>query len=167
MVISEVAYADPSDNAVTPGPSYGGTVQVNAGSYGPLKTASPSMSFSQFGALTPGIYNLSVYATDGTNDSSTASKTVTLVYGDFSAARVYPNPWQSDKHSGSPTVKIFTVSGHLARSLDAPGGSVTWDLTNGSGDKVASGIYVYLITVGDTGYGGNGQKLRAKLAVIK
>jgi hypothetical protein len=39
------------------------------------------MSFSQFGALTPGIYNLSVYATYGMNNSSTASKTVTLVLG--------------------------------------------------------------------------------------
>ncbi len=74
------------------------------------------------------------------------------------APRVYPNPWRKDKHTGHPVtfdqmaadsdVKIFTVSGHKVKELSVPTGSVTWDLTNDSGDAVASGIYIYLITDG-------------------
>jgi hypothetical protein len=85
--------------------------------------------------------------------------------------QVYPNPWRADKHSGQPvtfanlpsgsTVKIFTVSGHLARDLGTVNGSVAWDLTNDSGDKVASGIYLYLIT------DSQGDKVKGKVAVIK
>jgi hypothetical protein len=85
--------------------------------------------------------------------------------------QVYPNPWRSDKHSGQSvtfanlpsgsTVKIFTVSGHLARDLGTVNGSVAWDLTNDSGDKVASGIYIYLIT------DSQGDKARGKVAIIK
>ena len=43
-------------------------------------------------------------------------------------------------------MRIFTVSAHWVRTLDAPGGSVTWDLKNDSGEGVASGYYIYLIT---------------------
>ena len=87
---------------------------------------------------------------------------------------VYPNPWRSDKHAGNPitfaqlsgntTIKIFTVSGHLIKTLGAQGsglGTLTWDLTNDSGSTVASGIYIYLVT------NDQGQKARGKLAVIK
>ena len=59
------------------------------------------------------------------------------------------------------TVKIFTVSGHQVKTLTTGGGSVAWDLSNESGDKAASGIYIYLITTGD------GQKRKGKVAVIK
>ena len=38
--------------------------------------------------------------------------------------------------------------------------SATWDLANDKGDKVASGIYLYLIEVGD-------DTSRGKLVVIK
>jgi len=38
---------------------------------------------------------------------------------------------------------------------------VTWDLTNDSGDKVASGLYVYVIKTD------NGQKKTGQVAVIK
>ncbi len=64
--------------------------------------------------------------------------------------------------SGNSRVKIFTTSGHLAKDLGTVNGQVTWDLTNDSGDKVASGIYVYLIT------DSQGDKLRvSKLAIVK
>jgi hypothetical protein len=85
--------------------------------------------------------------------------------------RVYPNPWRKDKHDGKPvtflnlpsgsTVKIFSVSGHQVKSLDGSTGNATWDLMNDSGDKVASGIYVYLIT------DSQGDKGRGKMAVIR
>jgi hypothetical protein len=85
--------------------------------------------------------------------------------------QVYPNPWRSDKHSGNPitfdqlsgntTIKIFTVSAHLVKTLTTSNASVTWDLTNDSGGTIASGIYVYLIT------DSQGDKVKGKVAVIK
>jgi hypothetical protein len=85
--------------------------------------------------------------------------------------RVYPNPWRKDKHAGHPItfdqmasgsdVKIFTVSGHKVKELDGSSGTATWDLTNDSGDQVASGIYIYLIK------DGQGNKIHGKVAVIQ
>jgi hypothetical protein len=87
------------------------------------------------------------------------------------APRVYPNPWRSDKHSGYPItfdqmaagsdVKIFTVSGHKVKELDGSSGSVTWNLNDGGGDAVASGIYIYLIT------DSQGNKVRGKIGIIR
>jgi hypothetical protein len=84
---------------------------------------------------------------------------------------VYPDPWRSDQHAGHPitfdemaagsTVKIFTVSGHLVKTLSASPGVVTWDLTNDSGDQVASGIYLYVVTAPGS------PKINGKLAIIK
>lgn len=65
------------------------------------------------------------------------------------------------------TVKIFTLSGHLVRTLTPDLDTAQWDLTTNAGDKVASGIYIYLITVGETDNGGNGQKVRGKIAIIR
>jgi len=85
--------------------------------------------------------------------------------------QVYPNPWRSDKHSGYPVtfsglaagtdIKIFTVSGHKVAELYTDGPSIQWDLSNDSGDKVASGIYLYIIT------DSQGDKVRGKVAVIR
>ncbi len=93
------------------------------------------------------------------------------VSNDLSHSRVRPNPWRSDQHSGNPvtfdqitagsTVKIFTVSGHWVKTLDSPNGTAAWDLTTNSGEKVASGIYLYLIT------DGQGNKAHGKFAVIQ
>jgi hypothetical protein len=89
----------------------------------------------------------------------------------LSTLEVYPNPWRSDKHAPSgmtfdrltagTDIKIFAVSGHEVKELRTDGPKIVWDLTNDSGDKVASGIYLYLIT------DNQGDKLKGKLAVIK
>src|SRR4029077_9821652 len=124
-----------------------------------FSTTSNSASLASQG-LVPGVYTVSVYATDSSgNKSATAAQDITLVGTDFAGLRVFPNPWRSDKHTGKSitfdhlplgsVVKIFTVSGHLVREL-TPGTdptSVQWDVKNDSGDKVASGIYLYLIKV--------------------
>jgi hypothetical protein len=85
--------------------------------------------------------------------------------------RAYPNPWRSDRGyapqitfdqlTGNTTIKIFTVSGHLVRSLSTSNTSTIWDLNNDSGDRVASGIYIYLVT------NDQGQKARGKVVVIR
>ena len=83
-----------------------------------------------------------------------------------------PTSWRSDKHAAHPsitfagltvgtTIKIFTASGHLAKELHTDGPSIPWDLANDSGDKVASGVYLYVIT------DGQGDKVRGKVAIIK
>jgi len=87
------------------------------------------------------------------------------------SVRVYPNPWRSDRGYPSQmtfdqmtpnsTVKIFTISAHYVRTLQAPSGSVPWDLKNENGDRVASGIYLFLAT------DDHGNKARGKFAVIR
>jgi hypothetical protein len=144
-------------------------------------SAAPSASFTS-GAQTAslasyglslGIYQVTVQAEDASgNTSPPLVKTITLVASDFSAVQVYPNPWRSDKHAGKPVtfanlpvnsmIKLFTTSGHKVKELSSQNsGLSTWDLTNDSGDKVASGIYIYLIT------DSQGDKVKGKVAVIK
>ena len=92
----------------------------------------------------------------------------------FPGLRVFPNPWRSDRYTGQPyitfdhlplgsTVKIFSVS--RAFCDQRPAGSdptmAKWLLTNDSGDKVASGIYIYLIKADQ------GQKKTGQVVVIK
>lgn len=87
------------------------------------------------------------------------------------APRAYPNPWRSDRGytqqitfdqlTGNTTIKIFTASGHLAKTLTTGASLIPWDLTNNSGDKVASGIYIYLVT------NDQGQQARGKVVVIQ
>jgi hypothetical protein len=95
--------------------------------------------------------------------------TTTLVPGALNP-QVFPNPWRADKHTGGITfnqvvaggmIKIFTVSGHQVREIPVTSTSASWDLANDKGDKVASGIYIYLAT------DGQGNKARGKMAVIK
>jgi hypothetical protein len=134
-------------------------------------TKSPSMSPAQQG-LTVGSYLVTVRLLDANGVSQAqATQALTLVTSDLSSIRVYPNPWRSDKHSGKSIifdmlpanckVRIFTTSGRVAREFDNVNGSVSWDLTNESGDKVASGVYVFLIT------DNQGNKTRGKVAVVR
>ncbi len=89
---------------------------------------------------------------------------------DLGAARIYPNPWAADQNSGpihfdrlppDSTVKIFTISARWVKTLAASGGAVNWDRTNDSGDAVAAGYYIYLIT--DSA----GHKTKGKLAIVR
>lgn len=85
------------------------------------------------------------------------------------AERVFPNPWRADRHNGRPVVfdqlgpgsevRIFTASGRWIRTLSAPAGSVSWELTDETGGSVASGFYIYRIT--------GGRSARGKLLLIK
>jgi hypothetical protein len=93
------------------------------------------------------------------------------LFADFSQMREYPNPWRVDRHRGkditfdrlplNSEVRIYTVSAHWVKTLDASSGSATWDLTNDAGEAVASGYYIYLIKCGQAG------KTRGTLAIIR
>lgn len=76
---------------------------------------------------------------------------------DFSQARVFPNPWRLDRHSGlgvtidglppRSEIRFFTLSGRWVKTVEAsPAGQGAWGLTDDSGRGVASGIYRYLIS---------------------
>ena len=85
------------------------------------------------------------------------------------ASSVYPspNPWDVRTAAGQPlifrnfsagdTIKLFTLSGFLVKTLNGP----NWDLTNDSGQSVASGLYFFQVT------DGNGGKAVGKLAIIR
>ena len=102
---------------------------------------------------------------------------VAVVSSDVSKVRVFPNPWHADSNAGqnitidhlptNSTIKIFTVSGHWVRTL-APGtppDTTSWDLMNAKGEKVASGVYLYVVTAATPG--GSTQKAEGKIVVIK
>ena len=136
----------------------------------PVSTPAPRLSLGGL-SLAVGQYMIQVQAINGSQTSPwSAPVIITLVETDFSAARVYPNPWRAARGDGDitfdqlpagSTVKIFTVSGRWVTTLSAPAGRVPWNLANDSGDKVASGIYLYLIT------DGHGNKTRGKCTVIR
>ncbi len=75
---------------------------------------------------------------------------------DLGDRRISPNPWRKNEDAGVPivfdrltsgaTVKIFTVAGQWVKTLSADSSSVTWDLTNDSGEQVASGVYMCLFS---------------------
>ncbi len=89
---------------------------------------------------------------------------------DLNGVHVYPNPWRADRPSGMvtfnhltshTTIRLFSMAGRLVRELGPADDTIQWDLLNASGDSVASGYYVYVIT------NGQGQKLRGKLAILR
>jgi peptidoglycan/xylan/chitin deacetylase (PgdA/CDA1 family) len=99
--------------------------------------------------------------------SSTGAPAAALLDG----ARVFPNPWRADRHGGLPltidglparsAVSLFTVSGRRVRTLDVQGGAARWDLADDSGERVASGLYLYLISDGE------GRRRRGVVGVIR
>ena len=96
----------------------------------------------------------------------------TPIVGDLSNVIVYPNPFKP--HLGhteiyfkglttKTTIRIYNIAGELVRKIENVDGETetTWDARNNSGNRVASGVYIYLIT------NDKGNKRTGKLAVIK
>lgn len=122
--------------------------------------------------LSNGPYGVSAVATDWVGNVSAPSQGAIFIVGDnLSNVLPYPNPWHTRKHAGMPMtfgnltaqaqVKIFTVSGHWVKSIDAVGGLATWDLTNDAGQNVASGLYIYVVT------NNAGDRARGQIAVVR
>jgi hypothetical protein len=90
---------------------------------------------------------------------------------DFGSVRVYPNPWRADRDSDHPVsfadlpdsavtiLRIFTIAGEHVRTLSGTR-EIPWDLSNQHGDRVASGVYLYLLTT-------HNQQKSGKIAVIR
>ncbi|NIN92908.1 T9SS type A sorting domain-containing protein [bacterium] len=90
---------------------------------------------------------------------------------DLSDAYAYPVPFIPSRGDEditftniSPicTIKIYTLNGELVRSIEHTSGktSYSWDVTNDGGDRLGSGVYLYLID-------SNKSKKKGKLIVIR
>jgi hypothetical protein len=123
-------------------------------------------------ALTAGPYAISVIAVDawaGRSAPGTAQVTLIAAEGSLGHIRVYPNPWRSDQDTdphmvfdhlaANTTIKIFTIAGQLVRTLSG-NDAAQWDLHNSAGDRVGSGIYLFLAE------DGQGSRARGKIAVL-
>ncbi|MDD5492084.1 MAG: S8 family serine peptidase [bacterium] len=88
--------------------------------------------------------------------------------------KVYPNPYKPNSGLGhsritftnimnESIVKIYTLTGELVRTLhdDLAQGEVSWDAANEDGQKVASGLYIFLVESNDS------KHKTGKLAIIK
>jgi hypothetical protein len=101
---------------------------------------------------------------------------LSAVYADLrdnlSDVIAYPNPVRTsighnqvtfDNLTSNFTIKIFKINGSVVRQISANDttGTAIWDLTNDSGEKVGSAVYIYLIT------NSAGQKFKSKIAIIR
>jgi len=70
-------------------------------------------------------------------------------------AYAYPVPWKSNMGvaditftglSAATKIRIFSIDGRIVKTLYSQyGENALWDIHNDNGDKVASGVYIYLI----------------------
>ncbi|MFC1512766.1 T9SS type A sorting domain-containing protein [bacterium] len=87
-------------------------------------------------------------------------------------SHVYPNPcrvYKGQNHinftrlTKNAEVSIYTISGELVIKFDKTDittDEIKWDLKNESGNKIASGVYIFYIKYGD-------MTKKGKLAIIK
>lgn len=87
-------------------------------------------------------------------------------------AHCYPNPYKPSRGHTKITfarltnhtkLKIYNIAGEFVYDdeQDTPDGELPWDVVNNDGDKLASGVYIYLIT------DNAGNKAKGRFAVIK
>ena len=118
------------------------------------------------------INHFSIYALFGVNSAET----------NLSKAKVFPNPYKEgsaglfgnsafgegvvfDKLTDNVRIKVYNISGELIveKSISNTSGRYLWDSTNSGGSKVASGVYIYMITNTDS----KSDKARGKLVIIR
>jgi hypothetical protein len=90
--------------------------------------------------------------------------------GDLSNAKVGPVPFKANSGDAGihfmnlppgTRIRLFTMTGRIVQTLDVPnGGNTLWQINNANNDRVASGVYLYIIE-------GAGQKKEGKLVVIQ
>lgn len=78
-------------------------------------------------------------------------------YNNFDKALVYPNPVREDYNgevtiSGlmkNTTVKITDISGNIAFETKSKGGKAVWNIKNFNNNKVATGVYIIMLSSED------------------
>ncbi|MFH1859710.1 MAG: Ig-like domain-containing protein [bacterium] len=125
---------------------------------------------------------------DTTTISKDATRTVTIdttspmIAEHLKKVIVYPNPFMPNSTSGNTeiifggdkvpqeyrltsqaTIEIFHIAGELIKVIEETDGDgkATWDGRNDAGERVASGIYIYLIT------NPRGEKVMGKIGIIR
>ena len=115
-------------------------------------------------------YTLTVTDSNDLTDTDQVVVTVLTAEEDLKGVIVYPNPFKPG-HSeinfahltAEATIKIFDIAGELVRKIEEQDGDgrAVWDGKNGRGKKVASGIYIYLITAPGS------QKCVGKIGIVR
>lgn len=87
----------------------------------------------------------------------------------FAAAYPFPVPYIGSQHTsiyfkdlaGAGSIKIYTIAGEKVAEIPVAPGEVLkqWNVQNDSGQRLASGVYIYLIDAG-------GETTKGKLVVI-
>jgi hypothetical protein len=101
-----------------------------------------------------------------------AAGSIKIARADFGNVNVFPNPYktslghtqiQFNNLPASTRIQIYDINGNLVREqhLSPAATSFTWDLKNDSGENIASGVYLYVLT------DENNNKRKGKLAVIR
>ncbi len=88
------------------------------------------------------------------NGANMLVSSATLAAENFNNVHIYPNPVRPefgglltiDGLMDESYVKILDSGGELVCELQSAGGRATWNLRNGRGNKVASGVYLLLIS---------------------
>ena len=105
---------------------------------------------------------------------SAAGAIQALLFDDLSNVYAFPNPWDARRNhsrqitftngnlqlADDATVKIFTLSGFWVKTISSSHGAAAWDLTNDAGERVASGLYFYLVSSGN-------HQAKGTVAIIK
>ena len=102
------------------------------------------------------------------------NNTVSKLENDLDNAHCYPNPFKPNSGLGHVRItfshltshiqlKVFDIAGELVYSTEAdtPTGELAWEVENNYGQRLASGVFIYIIT------DNNGHKKMGKLAVIR
>jgi len=140
-------------------------------------TNSSANNFASKGALGAGLGSGLMKGGKYASGPDLAQVVVSKLETDLNLAHVYPNPYKPNstgskflatnitfsRLTGHVTVRVYDISGQLVYNTeqDTPYGTLTWDVTNNKGSKLASGVYIYLIT------DRQGHKAKGKVAVIK
>jgi flagellar hook assembly protein FlgD len=93
------------------------------------------------------------------NDLTVTVKDVTLPV-EFSVSQNFPNPFNPETvislslpHASDWTITIYNIAGQIVKTLygysDAGTVTARWQGNDESGQEVASGIYLYKVSVGD------------------
>ena len=133
---------------------------------GQRMTSYDTAVFGSIGQIGTGNISGGVYSVTSGVMSSLLPAALTL-----DNAYAYPNPYRPSKgHTNitftkltqTASIKIYTVSGERVRTIekDSNNDAISWDVLNDGGQKIASGLYIYIITSGSMSKSG-------KLIVIK
>lgn len=123
----------------------------SAASGGAFALAAVNMGGPSFSSSAPsgGTFSLETGAAPAVAVYDTAS-------ADLSSAHCYPVPFRPEAGhtkitftglTQSASIRVYTLSGRLVRSLEKAGAGDTldWDVRNSAGENLASGVYIFVV----------------------